>query len=150
MAALFRVLHGGVLRRVINMKVKELGVLRNLKTLKVMDGGTLRLAGVFVQEMSVRVNPVTASDLSGGDTTNSVTAIVSGGLAPFSYSWVRTANPNGLNPVANSPTSASTTFTRTVSNPGDATFRVTVTDALGSTDTADVSCTWQTLTGGGA
>ena len=142
MAALFRVLHGGTLRRVINMKVKELGVLRNLKTMKVMDGGSLRLVANFVQNMSVTITGNASNLPNYGNDTGLCTANVTGGLAPYSYAWTEDSDPDGINATISSPTNAVTKFTRTTSNDGLSIFRVTVTDALGTTATDTIPATW--------
>lgn len=138
MAARLRVMHNGVLRDVINLKTKELGVLRNLKTLKVMDGGSLRLVANFVQAMSV---VATKPAVDPGDTKGPLVANVTGGLAPYSYSWTVVAD-DGVNPAISSPTSSSTTVTRTGALEGGATFRVTVTDALGTVASDDIPISW--------
>ena len=66
---------------------------------------------------------------------------VSGGVAPYSYSWTKLS---GDSITANSATAATTTFSATGLFSGearDATFRCTVTDSTGGTPltaTADV------------
>lgn len=77
-------------------------------------------------------------------TSDPVFSTPSGGLAPYTYAW--TILNGGA--VPSSPASASTNFTQTV-NPGSTQFsaaRVTITDALGTTATADVAIS---LTNGG-
>jgi hypothetical protein len=89
------------------------------------------------------------SDVSGfgnsGSAANITTALTvatpSGGVSPYTYSWVQT----GVSPYTwtiGSPSAASTSFTCSSLGPGvtaDATFRVTVTDAVGSTAQGQVS-----------
>lgn len=144
MTARLRVMHNGALRDVINLKVKDLGILRNLKTLKVMDGGSLRLVANFVQEMSV---VATSPAIDAGDTKGPLEANVTGGLAPYTYAWTEVSDPDGINATINSPTSASTTVTRTGALTGGATFRVTVTDALGTVASDDIPISWSSSGG---
>ena len=123
------------------------GAWRRLQTLKVYSGGAWRLVGSFVQPLTVAVSPSSTGSIAFGDgvnpssnTTPPVTATLSGGLGPYTYSW---AKVSGGAITAGTPTLASTSFYGTV-NPGGettATYRVTVTDSLGSTATADVSVT---------
>ena len=114
------------------------GQLRTVKTLKVMDNGSLRLVGNFYGDVVASISPSSAYGTSTGGlaTTDSVTASASGGLFPYTYSWALVSHDNPGTPVAFSPSSATTTF-RGLPD-GTATFRVTVTDSLGSQATADV------------
>ena len=75
-------------------------------------------------------------------TTNSTTVTPTGGVAPYTYSW---AYVSGDSATVNSPTSATTTFSRNVfiNNPGQSfirsgVYRCTVTDSASQTATADV------------
>lgn len=121
------------------------GQLRTIKTLKVMDNGTLRLVGNFYGDVVASISPSYASGTSTGGlaTTNSVTASASGGLFPYTYSWALISHDNPGTPVAVSPTSASTRF-RGLTD-GTATFRVTVTDSLGTQGTADVMASFANI-----
>ncbi len=69
---------------------------------------------------------------------NSV-ATPSGGTPGYTYSWTRISGSTAI--TAGSPTSASTSFSGTVPVSGaiSAVFRVTVTDSVGATATADVT-----------
>jgi len=96
-------------------------------------------------------NPVTGTNttsVSGGlvaVATSSCTCSVTGGVGSFTYAWTFVS---GTNATINSPSSASTTFTRTAaaptvlgtSNQYNGTFRCTVTDTGNGnqTTTADV------------
>lgn len=114
------------------------GQLRTVKTLKVMDNGNLRLVGNFYGDVVASISPSSAYGTSTGGlaTTNSVTVSASGGLFPYTYSWALISHGNPGTPFAVNPTSAATAFMGLPD--GRATFRVTVTDSLGSQATADV------------
>ena len=88
----------------------------------------------------VSATPATLSKFgtSSSLTTSNATATPSGGTAPYTYAWTV---PGGLGVSANSPTSATSSFTATGLTPGnvvscDAT--ITVTDSLGATATDTV------------
>lgn len=73
-------------------------------------------------------------------TTSNATATASGGTGPYTYAWTL---PSGLGVVANSPSSATTSFTASGLSPGNlvsATATVTATDSLSATatDTVDL------------
>ena len=77
-------------------------------------------------------------------TTASVTVTPSGGVSPYTYAWTLLT---GATLTVNSPTAATTTFSKTGMISGDsfdATYRCTVTDSTGGTPltaTADVPVT---------
>ena len=76
-------------------------------------------------------------------TTGSVTVTVTNGRAPFTYSW---AYLSGTSATINSPSAATTTFTRDAAGSSGGTqyvgtYRCTVTDATGRTATNDVTVT---------
>jgi hypothetical protein len=75
-------------------------------------------------------------------TTDPATVTPNGGLAPYTYSWVRLSGTYG---TATIPTAATTTFYATPPSGSIQTsvFRCTVTDSLGSTATADVTVTFE-------
>lgn len=133
-----RIMTSGGLRTIQRLRVMHFGQLRTVKTLKVMDNGSLRLVGNFYSDVVASISPSSAYGTSTGGlaTTNSVTASASGGLFPYTYSWSRISNDNPGTPFAVNPSLATTTF-RGMPD-GKATFRVTVTDSLGTQATADV------------
>lgn len=144
----FRILDAGTLRTISSGQVKVAGVMRPLRFIKVMDGGSLRTVATFVAPLSA-----STSDTSGfgngteGATviTSTASAVVSGGLAPFTYAWALLTNGGGTASTATAPASATTAFSKS-GMPGEAfyqdTWRVTVTDSLGSTATADLTATF--------
>lgn len=96
--------------------------------------------------LSVTLSHPTVSGVtfgSGVATTNSTTALPSGGVAPYSYVWTLITYSNGVPPTALSPNSATTSFRQTniASDSSDsAEFRVTVTDDQGNTAQANCLC----------
>ncbi len=103
--------------------------------------------------MVATVSPTTLyqSGTDDNQTTGSTTVSVTGGVAPYTYSW---ALFSGDILTVNSPTSATTTFTKTsLPLPGSvsATYRCTVTDSTGGTPLtaiADVFVTIERITEG--
>lgn len=145
MVATFKALNSGTLRTITRAWVKQAGVLRRLKTAKVMDGGSLRTVGIFADPLTATVSGSASGTASGFSaatiTTSSVTALPSGGQGPYTYAW---AYLSGDTATILSPTQATTAFQRSA-NPGETlegTFRCTVTDAYGSTATADATATF--------
>ena len=86
--------------------------------------------------LAATINTYTASGERAGPgsvTTNSVTVTPSGGTGPYTYAW---ANVEGDTATVNSPTSATTTFTHTltlVSPTKSGQYECTVTDAAAAT-----------------
>lgn len=119
------------------------GAWQRLKTLKVYSGGAWRLIGKFVPPVTVSAYPAGVGGMSYTNTSvivgsNPTTATPSGGLAPYTYSW---AKVSGDAITASQPSNATTDFGGTVAVNMTATaiFRVTCTDSIGQTATADVS-----------
>jgi len=93
--------------------------------------------------VTVTASPTSVSGATAGFssvTTNSVTATPTGGAAPYAYVWTLVTDDGGSWGTIN-PTSQTTAFTCGDVNDEDqfnATFRCTVTDALGSAGAVDV------------
>jgi len=135
----------GTWRPLKTLYVFHLGAWRRLKTLKMWDGTAWRVVANFVPTLSVTVSPATAYGFANPPkpmvqtvTTTPLTAIPSGGVAPYAYDWSITSH-TGTSPVLNSPHSASTAASATVAANTEqvATAHVIVTDALGSVAEAD-------------
>lgn len=147
MAAKLRILDAGTWREITRLHVRQAGVWRTLKTLKVMNGGVWRTVGVFADPFSVTVSPLalyssftrTETGLSPPETLTSdlATAVPAGGLPPYSYSW---AHLSGDTFTVSHPTNAGTYFSHLFTSYGTraGTYRITVTDSVGSTATADL------------
>lgn len=132
------VLTPGGLKEVTRWQGLHLGVVRLFRTLRVMDASELRYVGSFIPPISLSVAPGEAfgGAFGGQVTTNTVTASVSGGQSPYSYAWSLISNNNPGTPFATNPANATSAFSGLVG--GDAVFRVTATDALGSVTSADI------------
>jgi hypothetical protein len=71
---------------------------------------------------------------TGAVTTDAATVSVSGGTGPYTYAWAYVSGYASF--TTNSPTSATTTWTGTITLPGQdrsAVYRCTVTDSLAAT-----------------
>lgn len=127
----------GGMRTLLRLRVMHFGALRTVRTLKVMVGGTLRLVGNFYDDVSVSISGTPYGTSTGGiATTNSVSALATGGLFPYTFSWALVSHDNPGTPFPVNPTAATTAFRGFPD--GTATFRLTVTDSLGTQGTATV------------
>lgn len=142
----FQVQDAGTLRTITGMIVRQGGVNRQILTVRVMHDGVLRTVAQFSDPLSASASPVAvsgniASEFADPVITNSATASPAGGRSPFTYQWVRISGNTAL---ATNSTSATTAFSATVP-PGEfrsAVFQVTITDAAGQSDTAQVTATF--------
>jgi hypothetical protein len=133
------------MRAIQRLRVMHFGELRTIRSLKVMDNGNLRLVGNFYGDVSVNVTPsiVTGTSTNGVATTSPATANVTGGLYPYTYQWTLVSDTVPGTPIAVSPTQRVTTFRGQTD--GDAVFKVTVTDSLGSQGEATVTANFVDL-----
>lgn len=133
-----RVRVNGDWKEVESARVRVGGAWKQVSSVRVYVGGAWKDAETFVPALSVTTTgDEYVSRLGPGTvTTAPVTATPSGGLSPYTYAWTRVSGVG----IINSPTSATTTFSHTLSNGDDVEgiFRVTVTDGLSSTATANV------------
>lgn len=121
---------------------------KNLTRAIVYVGGAWKDADVFTPPLSVSANDVFAAGFTSTLTTNTATASVTGGIAPYTYAWALVANGGGTVSTANSPSAISTTFTKTGVPAGTDytdTWKVTVTDSLGSTAEDTISATFSNV-----
>lgn len=144
---------GGVLRTISKLGVWDGSRLVPLKSLKVMDGATLRTVATFAPALTLSASPSSASGIAASNTpinvtTNSVTAVPTGGTGPFTYAWTVVSFTAGASPVITSSTNAATTFRQNTMTPdttASAVFRCTVTDAFGLTATVDVPADFELI-----
>lgn len=136
------------------LKIFSGGAWRDIKAIKLFADGEWRDVGNFTTPaeegggggggtlvISVSNTTVNKSGTNQSILTGNVTTTPSGGLAPYTYAW---AKLSGDSISAVSPASATTQFRATTMAELEvrtATFRVTCTDSLGSSDTEDVSVT---------
>ena len=132
---------GGSWRTVSSPRVRVSGAWQTVQS------GWVRVSGVWRQffsstaPLSVSCDPgsVSGSIFGGGYVASgSTTAVVTGGTAPYTYSWARTSGDTRVS--VSSATASSVYFDTTISSVdvASATFRVTVTDSLSATATGDV------------
>jgi hypothetical protein len=138
----------GVLQTITGGKIRDGATLRQLQTIKLWDGTTMRTVAQFVPPLTASASPAfalvfgTTSTL----TTSSVTAVPSGGLAPYTYVWTRTSGAA----TANTPAIASTTFTQTGLIAEDyqvSTFNCVVSDSSGQTANFSITAEFNRISG---
>lgn len=103
-----------------------------------------------VSPISVTVTPEVRNFFSNNNTTVSgnLTAMPSGGLAPFTYIWSVVSFDAASPPTFGTSTSASTSVTQTgviASDTNAATLQVVVTDSAGQTGSATVPATFTNI-----
>lgn len=146
-----RVRHDGAWREIDSGRVYVGGAWKRLVEARAYVGGAWKTVATFTPPLSAAITPsVVAGSVTGAGTatSNAATATPTGGGAPYTYSWARVGGVSGS---PNSPTSATTTFSKTLGN-GDETselFRCTVTDSFGTTATADIIVTFNSVFIGG-
>ena len=120
------------------------GAWRALKYVEGYIGGAWRRIATFVLPPTLSINPgVGGGSGSNPVTSDTVTATPSNGLAPFTYAWSVLSSTGLTGITINSASSASTTFTATVSGPdgsiGYLTVQCIATDAIGETASASAT-----------
>lgn len=129
---------GSQWREILTGKAYINGAWRTLAIGKAYVGGAWRDIADFVAPLSLEITPSFGAWTGTSTvTTGAHTATPTGGLAPFTYAWVKLS---GDAISITSPTHAVTTFSGNVDS-GDLTavFRCTVTDSLGTTATDDLN-----------
>lgn len=139
--------HDGAWRDLNDGRVRVAGAWKRLTRAVAYVGGAWEDVAEFTPPLTVSASPQsTIAGIVGGGTATTliVTAIPSGGLGPFAYSWARTSGTGG---VPLSASSAETRFSRTMAE--DETvlneFTCTVTDSLGNVATTVVSVTFTSI-----
>ena len=139
-----RIRVGGAWEEADTRRVYQGGAWRTVKKAWVYASGSWRQYFIGADAMSAAVSPDEIFATSSMNTTvgsSAATAVVTGGLAPFTYAWTVISFDAGVSPSITSSTAASTSFVQTgvaASDTHTATFRVTVTDSAAQTDFADV------------
>lgn len=137
-----------VLRTVRRIRMRDASnVLRTIRRVRIRDASNV--LRVVYTAFSAIVTPTIVSgstDLSTLEdvTTNSATALTSGGTAPYTYAWTLLSSDGFISWTIDSPTTAATTFTAN-DVPGSmftiATFQVEITDDTGEKAYATVTAT---------
>lgn len=139
-----RVRVGGAWAEADTRRVYQGGAWRTVRKAWVYASGSWRQYFIGADPMSAVVSPDEIFATSSMSTTvgsTAATAVVTGGLAPFTYVWSVVSFDAGVSPTITNSTAASTAFVQTgvaASDTNTATFRVTVTDSAAQTDFADV------------
>lgn len=117
------------------------GAWRTLRSSETYKNGAWVQSASFVTPLMVIANDVTRGGFYSTSATRTVSgtssALPSGGIAPYSYSWVILSGPA----TVGSPSTASTSITATIAAETQVTgaARVTVTDAVGTVANADIT-----------
>ena len=122
-----------------NGQIDELAMYTNVLTLTQITNHYavgLQSIRVAVAPPSILTPPMDATNFSGTEVSFSV---VAGGTAPLSYRWNRV----GTGPIPNA-TNSTYTFTSVYPNDNGAGFFVTITNSVGSTNSATATLTVQT------
>jgi hypothetical protein len=141
---------GSVTRNLSGIRAIDVGgIVRTIRAVKELDtdGTTLRTVATFAPAMTVSITPTSVSGeaFSGPITTDAATASPAGGLGPYSYAWTVVSYTAATPPTIASSGTATTSFTQSGVFAGQArtaVLRVTATDSLGTTATADVTATF--------
>lgn len=145
---------GNVPRTITGIQIRDGGnVARDISELRIRDSNNVsKLVFSTSSPMTASASPETVSGISSGSgtiTTNATTVTPTGGTPPYTYAWSLESHDGvGGTPAADSPTSATTTFTQTGIPPGESTsasWTCTVTDSLSNTAPATVNSFWSNL-----
>lgn len=141
---------GGILRAVSGLRIRDAaGIIRTINTGSIRDAaGIIR---TFFTSMMATINYTVAAGTEYGVNAATVTTSppsiisITGGTAPHTYAWSYVSGETGI--VATSPTSATTSFSKTlfVDEYVEATWQCLATDSSGATATAQVRITLQNV-----
>ncbi len=141
---------------IVASRVKVSDVVRPLRTIKTMEAGVLRTVASFVQPLTASASPASMSGYVAGGAgdvvSNTVTVTPSGGLAPFSYSWVQLTGSAVAISGASSATAGVSKYFPNTDSTVTGTVRWTVADsstpAQSVTGTIPFTLTHERNTGG--
>lgn len=134
---------GSAWRTVYTADAYVSGAWRTLQYGEAYVGGAWRLIVSFAQPLDMAVSPHGGfwDGATATVTAGPCTATPTGGVAPFTYAWVKLS---GDDITITAPTAATTSFNASGMANGEdrsATFRCTVTDTLGTTKADDITIT---------
>jgi hypothetical protein len=150
---------GGVWKDISGARIFKSGAWRSIVAVKIYKDGAWREVANFTPPApggggggggTLSVNHL--SDFGKGGhsstlTSGNVSCVVSGGLAPYHYSWAKVSDNGEATFTINGPSSATTTVTATglaPDTPATITLHCTVTDSLGvSATTNDATGTFE-------
>lgn len=141
-----RVRLDGVWREIGAGRIRINNTWRPLTRARAYVSGAWRDVATFLLPLTLSSSPVSplASVVGAGEaSTGPVTITPSGGLGPYTYAWSLVSGSCTIS----SPTSASSNFSRTMTNGerAEVTVRCTVTDSLGTVATIDVILTFESF-----
>lgn len=148
---------GGVWRQIASAQVFANGAWRSLVAVKVYAGGAWRTVANFTApsgtfSLSASDSQIFSSGPTSSQTTNTVTVTPSGGLAPYTYSWVFVSRDSNASYSLTNAASAFTAVSATgvpAGATGTASIQCTCTDSTGLTATSAVVVASITNTSGG-
>ncbi len=110
--------------------------------------GAWRLYFIGADPMSVSIGPTDFTSFQNSTVSGTLSSLVTGGLAPFTYVWSVVSFTAGSPPSFGSPTSASTSVSQTGVMPSGIEFAqimVTVTDSAGQNASASKSASFTNI-----
>ena len=139
---------GGAWRSATTAEVRVGTAWKRVIRSEIYTGGAWKTGETFAQALTATTSDAYPSGTrvgAGYCATATVTITPAGGVAPFTYAWVKLSG----NGSVNNPTGAATTFFDNIADGAITTgaFRCTVTDALGSTVTVDEAATFESIGG---
>lgn len=136
---------GGAWRTASSISVWAGGAWRTVQDAWVWSGGAWRPFFTAYVAPTVAATDINNIHLGIGTAFDTSTATVTGGEAPFAYAWSYVSGSSQI--VLSDATSQTATFSSdwpsNINGSRTAIYRVTVTDARGSTATADITVTFE-------
>jgi hypothetical protein len=141
-----RIRVGGAWRTITSGRIRTGGAWRTLSRAVHYDDGAWKAGVQFVPPLSVSISGAGFGSIVGSGTVvvGPVTATPTGGLGPYTYTW---AQVSGFASFVTASANATTSFFTDLIAPSSqtATFRCTVTDALGNSAFSDTTVTFQAI-----